>query len=169
MDSYYKYARNSALCLLVFSVIGCTGPLQRKVSTVSNPCKSRNLETLQSGSGDPSKLRLFAVADAKDKSVDSETVPPCQDEHAGSKETADSVGFVENIKAGFTQAKNSFRPNSSEISESYLGLVRSQQDFCKNRNAESKENQKPYNSDRDIFRGLDGVLLKIIPFYIFNH
>ena len=98
-----------------------------------------------------------------------EPLAPCSDGIADSGVKEDSGELVASIKTGFAEAKNSFCPTSSEISESYLALVRSQQDFCKSNNVESKEKQKPFNNDRDIFRGLDGVLLKIVPFYIFSH
>ena len=124
-------------------------------------------------------------------------------------------GFIDNIKTGVTQAQNNFCPTASEISDSYLALVKSQQNFCSNSPLSSstrtnhqaasgglKQSNQPndppetnanrskyfkypdyknsntsdgeeksgnYHTDRDFFRGLDGVLLKIIPFYIFNH
>jgi hypothetical protein len=167
------------MCLLVFSLIGCTGTLQRNISNVSNPCKSRSIETIQNGTGDPSKLKIFAVTDASSDSREEkfrypesnypESPAPCNDGQTDSGKNEDSGEFVANIKAGLAAAKKSFCPTPSEISESYLALVRSQQDFCKSSNVENKEKQKPFNNDRDIFRGLDGVLLKIVPFYIFNH
>ncbi len=46
---------------MITSLIGCTGTLQRSISKTSNPCKSRSVETLQNGTGDPSKIRMLAV------------------------------------------------------------------------------------------------------------
>jgi hypothetical protein len=152
-------------------LIGCTGTLQRKVSKVSNPCKSRSIETLANGAAVPDNIRMLAVTkvDSPDKSIYLEHPAPCNDGQTDSGKTEDSEGFVAKIKTSFAEAKNSFCPTSSEISESYLALVRSQQDFCKNRNVESNDKPKNYHTDRDFFKGMDGVLLKIIPFYFFTH
>ena len=109
-----------------------------------------------------------SITDSSGKSIHPEPPAPCNEEKTGSGKKEDPEGFIGNTKTGFTQAENSFCQKSSESSGTYLELVRSQQDFCKNSTAESNEKPNNFHADRDFFRGLDGVLMKIIPFYIFK-
>ncbi len=61
MATHNRYVKNSALCLLIISLAGCAGTLQRSISKVSSPCKSRSIEALQNDTGDPSEIRILAA------------------------------------------------------------------------------------------------------------
>jgi hypothetical protein len=93
VPTHNKYVTNYALCLLIISLIGCDATLQRKIRNlqgfhtpkVSNPCKSRSIETLQNDTGDPSKIRMLASTDLREEKFKypgsnyPESPAPCND------------------------------------------------------------------------------------------